>query len=234
MPKRGKFFVLEGIDGSGKATQTKLLAEYLKRRGFAVGKIDFPRHGERSAAMVDDYLTGKYGTSDMVGPYVASVFFACDRYDASFKVKKWLNEGKIVISDRYVASNIGHQGAKLIKDKEGWKKYVKWLYNLEYNIFKIPKPDRTFILKTSPDFSLKLANRVDDKQKRARRKNYLGDSRKKDIHEKDRSHLLNALDSFLMLSKAFPKDFKVIECLKEGKLLSPEIIHKKIIEMLHI
>ncbi len=226
--QKGKFFVFEGIDGCGKSTQTKLLAEYFKSKGFEVEKIDFPQHGERSSAMVDDYLTGKYGTSEEVGPYIASVFYAIDRYDASFKIKKWLEEGKIVISDRYVVSNIGHQGGKLIKDKEQWKKYVDWLQNLEYNIFGIPKPDYTFILKTSPEFSLKLANNITDQQKIERRASYLGDDKKQDIHEKDKSHLANALESYLIAAREFPNDFKVIDCL-ETRLLPPDIISEKII-----
>ena len=228
--KKEKFFVFEGIDGCGKSTQTKLLAGYFKKKGYKVEKIDFPQHGERSSALVDDYLTGKYGSSEEVGPYVASIFYACDRYDASFKIRKWLNEGKIVVSDRYVISNIGHQGGK-IKNKKEWKKYINWLYDLEYNIFKIPKPDYTFILKTSPEFSLKLAHNVTDAEKKKTRKSYLGDEKKQDIHEKDKRHLKNALNSYLLAAKEFPRDFKVIECIKDGNLLSPEIIDKKIINI---
>ncbi len=226
--EKGKFYVFEGIDGCGKSTQTKLLADYFKSQGFQVEKIDFPQHGERSSAMVDDYLTGKYGSAEDVGPYIASIFYAMDRYDASFKIKKWLDEGKIVISDRYVVSNIGHQGGKLVKNKEEWKKYVNWLYNLEYNIFGIPKPDYTFILKTSPEFSLKLANNITDQQKIERRASYLGDDKKQDIHEKDGNHLANALESYLMAAQEFPNDFKVIECL-ETCLLPPSVISEKII-----
>lgn len=228
--KKGRFFVFEGIDGCGKSTQTKLLAEYFIKKGYKVEKIDFPQHGERSSAMVDDYLTGKFGSSEEVGPYVASIFYAIDRYAASFKIKKWLKEGKIIVSDRYLVSNVGHQGAKIIKNKKEWKRYVNWLYNLEYGIFGIPKPDYTFILKTSPEFSLKLAHNITDKIKQARRKSYLGSSKKQDIHEKDRNHLLNALNSYLFAAKEFPKDFKVIECLDGGKLLPPEIINQKIIK----
>ena len=225
----GKFFVFEGIDGCGKSTQTKLLAEYYRQKGLEAEKIDFPQHGERSSAMVDDYLIGKYGTSEEVGPKIASIFYACDRYDASVKIKKWLAEGKIVISDRYLVSNIGHQGGK-IKDKNEWRKYVNWLYNLEYGIFKIPKPDYTFILKTSAEFSLKLAHNITDEQKKERRASYLGDGSKQDIHEKDRNHLENALNSYLMAAQEFPDDFKVIECLEDGELLSAEVINQKVIK----
>ena len=101
--EQGKFIVFEGLDGSGKSTQTKMLASHLREKGLEVVKIDFPQYGTKSSGMVEEYLTGKYGTAEQVGPYLASIFYACDRYDASFKIKKWLDEDKVVISDRYIA-----------------------------------------------------------------------------------------------------------------------------------
>lgn len=225
--KKGKFIVFEGLDGAGKSTQVKLLINRLRTEGRKVKTIDFPRHGEKPAWLVDEYLRGKYGSAEEVGPYRASIFYACDRYDAGFEIRKWLKNGIIVIADRYLASNIGHQGGK-IKDKKARKKYFDWLYNLEYNILKIPKPECNFILKTSPEFSLKLANKITDKEKQARRKAYLGRSGKKDIHEKDKKHLGGALESYLQAAEEFPKEFKIIECIEQGKLLPLEIIHQKI------
>lgn len=227
---KGKFFVFEGPDGSGKSTQAKLLTQYYRDKGFEVEKIDFPQHGEKSSGPVDEYLTGKYGKAHEVGPKAASIFYACDRYDASFKIKKWLNEGKIVISDRYLVSNIGHQGGKIKDDKE-WKEYVNWLYNLEYGIFKIPKPDYTFILKTSADVSLKLVNQITDKDKLETKGKYLSGN-KKDVHEHDKNHQSNALNSFLKAAKEFPNDFAVVECLENGQLLPAEVISKKIINII--
>ena len=223
----GKFIVFEGLDGSGKSTQCKLLIERLKKQGRKIETIDFPRHGEKPAWLVDEYLRGRYGTAKEVGPFRASIFYACDRYDAGFKIKKWLKKGKIVIADRYLASNIGHQGGK-IKNKKEREKYFDWLYDLEYKILKIPKPDYNFILKTAPAFSLKLAHKITDQEKKERRKAYLGRSEKKDIHEKDRKHLEDTLKSYLHAAKVFPKEFKIIECLKKGKLLPPEDIHQKV------
>jgi len=227
----GKFFVFEGIDGCGKATQTKLLAEYFAKKGYRVERIDFPRYGERSAVMFENYLSGKYGSPKEVGPYVASIFIAQDRYDASFKVREWLKDGKVVVCDRWMASNIGHQGGKLISNLKEWKKFVVWLYNLEYGIFNIPKPDYTFILKTSPEFSIKLNKNLTDKDKIKKREAYLGKGGK-DIHKKDKAHFTASLKSYMKVAKEFPKDFKVIECIKKGKLLPPEIISKKVIENL--
>src|SRR4030042_567274 len=119
----GKFIVLEGLDGSGKSTQSKLLVKRLKQEGHEVEIIDFPRHGEKPAWLVDKYLRGEYGTVKEVGPYRASIFYACDRYDAGFQIRNWLKEEKIVIADRYLASNIGHQGGKIKNRKD--KKHLE-------------------------------------------------------------------------------------------------------------
>jgi dTMP kinase len=222
----GKFIVFEGLDGSGKATQARLLLDRLRQAGRQVETIDFPQHGERSAALADDYLSGKYGTAEQVGPYRASIFFACDRYVASFKIKKWLSEGRIVIADRYVGSAIGHQGGK-INDKKGRRRFLRWLFDLEFNIFGIPKPDVSLILKTSPEIAKVFVLNIQNKEKRARRQAYLGKN-KRDIHEKDLKHLANALRSYLEAAKEYPRDFRVVDCLQKGKLLSPEKIHEKV------
>ena len=227
---KGKFIVFEGLDGSGKFTQAKLLAKYLRKKGCKVAMIDFPQYGEKSAGLVENYLTGKYGNPQEVTPYIASIFYAVDRYDASFKIRKWLKEGKIVISDRYVVSNIGYQGGK-IKNKKQREKFIKWVYNLEYNIFGIPKPDIVFIFKTSPELARKMAPKITDRKKKKKRITYLG-KRKRDIHEKDLECLSNALDSYLEVAKKFPKDFIIINCMKNNKLLPPLEIHKIILKKL--
>ena len=223
----GKFIVFEGLDGSGKATQVGLLTEQLEKENQKVRKIDFPRHGEGPAFFVDNYLNGKYGTAEEVGPYRGSIFYTLDRYDASFDIKKWLEQGEIIIADRYVASNIGHQGGK-IKNREERKKYFNWLYDLEYNLFQIPKPNINFILKTSSELSSKMSNDITDKIKKERRESYLGDSGNQDIHEKDNAHLSATLESYLQAVEEFPEEFKIIECIEDGKLLSIEEIHQRI------
>ncbi len=230
--KNINFIVIEGPDGSGKATQTKLLIKALKKQGLKIKKIDFPQYGKKSAGMVEEYLNGKYGNSEKVGPYRASIFYACDRYDASFKIKKWLKDGYTVVSDRYISSNVAHQGGK-IENRNKRKDYIKWLYDLEYNIFEIPKPDITLILKTSTDFSYKLSSSIKDKEKKDKKALYLG-KKKRDIHEKDKKHLKNSLDSYLELSKERPNEFKVVECIENKKLLSPNDIHNKVKKILKI
>ena len=97
----GKFIVIDGIDGSGKATQTNIIINRFKQLKYQVETADFPQYGTKSAGLVEEYLNGKYGGPKEVGPYAASIFYAVDRYDASFKIKKWLKQGKIVISNHF-------------------------------------------------------------------------------------------------------------------------------------
>jgi dTMP kinase len=216
--KRGLFILIEGTDGSGKTLQTKILVKRLKKLGKKVAEISFPRYGNKSSALVEDYLNGKFGSAREVGPYRASVFYAIDRYAASFDIKKWLAQGKIVVCNRYVGSNLAHQGGK-IKNKSERKKYIAWNYNLEYNIFGIPKPDISLILHVTPRVSQEL---VDKKGARE----YLH-GKKRDIHEDDLRHLHDAEQAYLQIAKTF-KEYKLIECVEKNKILLPEKIHKKI------
>lgn len=208
--KKGKFIVIDGTDGSGKATQTKLLIDRLKKLGRQVEMVDFPQYGKKSAGLAEEYLNGNYGTAEEVGPYRASIFYAVDRYDASFKIKKWLDAGKIVVSNRYVAANMAHQGGK-IKNARTRGKYFRWLHNLEFKIFAIPQPDRNLILHVDAAVAQKL---VDSKGKRA----YIQNG-KRDIHEKDLTHLRNAEKVYLEIAQKFP-GFQLVECTKNGNIMT--------------
>jgi dTMP kinase len=212
--KKGKFIVLDGADGSGKATQAKILANKLKKEGYKVEELNFPQYGTKSAGLVEEYLNGNFGTAQQVGPYRASILYACDRYAASFKIRKWIEDGKIVICDRYVTANMGHQGGKIASSLER-KKYFRWLYDLEYKIFSIPKPDVNLILHVDAVMAQKM---VDLKSKRSYIKNG-----KRDIHENDLKHLRAAEKVYLEIAKDFP-DFQLIECVRDGVVLSREEI----------
>jgi dTMP kinase len=216
---KGKFIVIDGTDGSGKGTQTNLLVKKLEFEGYDVEVADFPQYGQRSAALVEDYLNGKFGSAKEVGPYRASIFYACDRYAASFKIKKWLEQGKIVISNRYVSANMGHQAGK-IKDIKERDKYLEWLENLEYGIFEIPKPDMTLLLFMPPEVGQKL---VEKKGLRA----YIKDG-KKDIHEKDLEHLKDAAEAYKYVAKKY--GWTIINCVDNKKIMTIEQVHKLVWE----
>ena len=216
MQNKGKFIVIDGTDGSGKATQAGLLAEKIKKEKFSVELADFPQYGQKSAGLIEEYLNGKYGTAADVGPYRGSIFYACDRYDASFKIKKWLNEDKIVVSNRYVTANMAHQGGK-IKNAEDRKKYFNWLNDLEYEIFNIPKPDINIILHVDAAIAQKL---VDNKNARE----YI-DGAKRDIHENDLTHLRDAEKIYLEIAQTFP-NFTLIECVENGQIMAREKINE--------
>jgi dTMP kinase len=217
--EKGVFIVIGGTDGSGKTVQTKKLVENLKNAGKDVETIEFPQYGQKSAALVEEYLNGKYGTAEDVGPYRASIFFACDRYDASFKIKKWLEEGKIVIANRYTSANMGHQAGK-IKDPAERDKFLEWLEDLEFNIFQIPKPDATILLFMPPEIGQKL---VDKKGHRE----YIGGN-KRDIHEADINHLKDAAEAYAYCAKKY--DWLVIDCAPDNKLREIEDISKEVFE----
>lgn len=220
--KHGLFILIEGTDGSGKTLQTKILVKRLKKLGRKVQEISFPRYGNKSSALVEDYLNGKFGSAREVGPYRASVFYALDRYAASFDIKKWLKQGKIVVCNRYVGSNLAHQGGK-ISNKSERKKYFAWDYNLEYNIFGIPKPDISIILHVTPKISQELVDKKGERE-------YLH-GKKRDIHEDDLNHLSDAERAYLQIAKIF-NDYILVECVEKNKILQPKIIHQKIWKIL--
>jgi dTMP kinase len=219
--KKGKFIVIEGTDGSGKGTQVALLLDSLKQKNIPVKTADFPQYENFSGAFVAKYLRGEYGTANEVGPYRASVFYALDRYDKSFDIKKWLADGEVVISNRYVSANMGHQTGK-IKGKKKRDEFLNWLEKFEYGMFDIPKPDMTILLYMPPEIGQKL---VDQKVSR----NYTK-GKKRDIHEADLEHLKNASKAYLYVAKKY--GWKVINCVEKGVILSREDIHQKILNFI--
>lgn len=215
--RKGKLIVIDGIDGSGKATQTALLVKKLKKHGYKVKVEDFPRYGKKSAGPVEDYLNGLYGSAQELGPFIPSVFYAIDRFAASPEIRLELQNGFIVISNRYVTANMAHQGGKIASSKAR-DKYFKWVLDLEYNLFKIPKPDLTIILHMPARIAQKL---VDNKKYRR----YIN-GKKRDLHEADLQHLRAAERTYLEIAEQF--GYTVIECFQQGKNLTRQEIAKLI------
>lgn len=218
--KKGKFIVIEGTDGSGKATQTALLLKALKKKGVKVATTDFPQYGNPSSYFVEKYLRGEYGTTEEVGAKKGSIFYALDRFDKSFEMKKWLKEGRFIVSNRYVSANMGHQTAKIVGKKKR-DQFLEWLAELEYDIFQIPKPDKTILLYVPPEVGQKL---VDQKNKREYTK-----GKKRDIHEADLDHLKKAAEAYKYVASKFK--WTTIDCAPKGELLSREEVHKRVLEV---
>ena len=215
----GKLYVIEGVDGSGKATQTELLYQALLAQGKTVRKVSFPDYDSPASGPVKMYLNGEFGTDPQdVNAFAASIFFAVDRF-ASFRKdwKTFYDEGGIIIADRYVTSNLVHQAGK-IADAAEKERYIHWLNELEYGIFGLPKPDCVIFLDMPPAYSLKL------RQER----NELKQGLTQDIHEADQTYLQNAYDNAIGIAKH--QAWHTISCVAGEQIRTIEDIHAEIVQ----
>lgn len=204
---------IDGIDGSGKGTQTKLIKDYLESRGKGVDLVSFPQYSSFFGTLVGEYLNGNFGTLEQVDPRLAALLFAMDRRD--FFEKNEL-AGDIILCDRYVPSNIGHQAARVPRDKR--TEFVSWLEELEFGINRIPRPGLSLIF----DLSVKnSALQVARKQKR----DYTDLTH--DIHEQDLEYLSGVREYFLSLGEK--EGYHIIRCeTKEGRVRSIEDIFAEV------
>ncbi|MFI3263130.1 MAG: dTMP kinase [Rikenellaceae bacterium] len=216
------FIVIEGLDGAGKSTQVSLITEELKKQGLECEYLHFPRfsapiYGE----LISKFLRGDLGAIDEVDPYLVALIYAGDRKDASAQIEKWLAEGKCVIVDRYVYSNIAYQCAK-VKDVEGRKVLYDWILNLEYEFNKIVKPDTTIFL----DVPFKFTEKKLTEERTGEDRDYL--QGKKDIHEASLDFQQFVREVYLDASQK-DENLKVIDCSDaEGGMLLPNEIFEKI------
>lgn len=216
---KGKLIVIEGLDGSGKNTQATAIYDILKNEGKNVIKVSFPDYSSQSAALINMYLSGQFGSEpDAVNPYAASAFYAVDRY-ASFQTKwrEHYENGGIVIADRYTTSNAIHQCSKL--PEEQWNSFLDWLFGFEYKYIAIPEPDSVVYLRVDPDVSQKLLE-----------KRYSNDESKKDIHEKSQEYLRRS-----RIAADYCADrlkWSVVECTLNGSMRSKEDISLELLSLL--
>lgn len=210
-----KFIVIEGLDGSGKATQTKILFDKISATGKTVKKLEFPDYANESSALVKMYLGGEFGSNpNDVNAYAASAFYAVDRVASFLKFwKKDYESDSVILSDRYATSNIIYQMSKL--DKADWDSFIEWQKDFEYNKLAVPKPDKIIYLDVEPEVSQKLIN-----------KRYEGDESKKDLHEKNFAFLLECRKSALYAAKKC--GWIVINCCKNGEIKPIEVIAAEI------
>ena len=219
--KKGKLLVIDGIDGSGKATQVALLKNKFIKNGVRVKSIDFPRYYDNFfGGLIGKYLSGIYGDFIKVDPRLASVLYAADRFEASKNIKKWLDEGYIVIADRYVSANQIHQGGK-IKDLKKRKEFLAWLDKMEHEVFSIPRPDLVVYL----DVPYEVSKEWLKKKITQRKKKYL--KGKKDVAEDNLMHLKLSRNTALELEKQ-NKNWQKISCCKGNICMSPEQVHDQV------
>ena len=216
--------MIDGTDGSGKATQVDLLVKRLKKEGRKVMIVDFPEYYKNFfGSFIGHCLSEQYYDFLNVHPKIVSVLYAADRWESSEEMRKWLEKGHIVVANRYVSANQIHQGGKT-KDAKKRNDFLKWLDKMEYEVFGIPKPDITIYL------SLPIKNVIELLDKRGNgqmHRKYL--KRGKDVYEADVNFLKNSRESALKLVKEIPNFIK-IECSENGKILSREAIHAMVYE----
>lgn len=219
MNKKGKLIVIDGTDGSGKATQVGLLVKHLKKDGYTVKTVDFPEYYKNFfGKFIGHCLSEQYYNFVKVHPKIASVLYAADRSESKREMESWIKKGYIVIANRYVSANQIHQGGK-IKSAKKRQAFIEWLDEMEYKVFKIPKPDVVFYL----DLPIKLSKALMKERNKNAVRTYLGN--KKDVHEKDVEFLENSRKSALWLSKT-QKNFLKVDCATNNKVLPREDIHE--------
>ena len=215
---RGKLIVMEGLDGSGKATQTGLLCQYLESRGRRVRHIEFPDYREPSSALVKMYLNKEFGSNPGdVNAYAASSFYAVDRYASFWRFwRKDYLSGATIVADRYTTSNAVYQMEKT--PREDWNKYLAWLQDYEYGKLQLPRPDLVLFLDMPTEISQRLLSG-----------RYAGDERKKDLHESNVEFLTRCRRTALYAAEAM--GWHTVSCSQEGAPRKIEDIQRDIREI---
>jgi dTMP kinase len=219
MTARGKLIAIEGIDGSGKRTQVKLLEHALMTRGHEVYSTGFPQYDSWFGKMVGKFLNGELGPLESVDPHFTALLYAGDRFEAKPKLESALNAGKIVLADRYIASNLAHQVARAPAAKRA--EFLSWIEHLEYEIYGLPRENLVLYLRVPPQQAQALVSR-----KSAR--SYT--NAKQDLQEASLQHLEDAAEMYDMLSRSTP--WATIQCFDAGRttMRLPEEISADILQ----
>ncbi|MBQ8182766.1 MAG: thymidylate kinase [Clostridia bacterium] len=215
----GIFIDLEGLDGSGKTTQTELICKRLEADGIDYRQIKLPDYESDSSILVRKYLAGDFGkNAGDVNAYAASVLYAADRF-ASF-TEKWgedYRNGKLIFADRYTPANALYQMTKL--DKEDWDPFLEWLFDFEYEKIGIPAPDKVIFLDMPVEVSQRLMTF-----------RYGGDESKKDVHEANIEFLNACREAALYAAEKY--SWSVVECAENGEPLPIQVINDKVYDIL--
>lgn len=221
---KGKFIVIDGLDGSGKTTQTKLLVDYLKKQKRRVEVVDFPQYYKSFfGRLTGRYLKGEFGNLEQTNPYLACLPFAADRWEAKPVVNKALKQGKLLLANRYTPSMV-YMAAKFNK-KSAQEKFLRWVRELEYQTFGIPKEDLVIYLSVPPKVGQRLVLNKGNRK-------YMGNKKKHDIHEANIKYLETVERIYLDLVKRFDH-WEKIECLdKKNNLKTIPVIHREVLRLL--
>ena len=218
----GKLYVIDGTDASGKQTQFEKLQQRLKKENIDFRTVSFPNYDSPSSSLVKMYLSGEFGENAKdVSPYIASTFYAADRY-ATYKTKleDYYNNGGIILADRYTTANMVHQAGK-IKDKQEREKFLNWLWDFEFNLYKLPVPTKVFFLNMPPEYAFELMKN---------RENKFTHEAQKDIHERDKSHIIDSYNAACDVAKKY--NWVTIDCIKDDKIRTIEEIHEDIFKQI--
>ena len=218
MPARGKFIVLEGIDGSGKRTQLEMIARAFSSRGIAFTQVSFPRYEGFFGKLVARFLKGEFGPLEFVDPHFSALLYAEDRRESRPALESDLATGKTLLADRYIASNLAHQGARVAQEKR--KEFLAWLKELEYQAYALPNEDLVVYLRVPAGEAHRL---VGEKSKR----HYT--ALRRDLQESDLAHLQAASEVYDDLARQ--ANWVKVECYdaQAQAMRAPEEIHKEIL-----
>jgi dTMP kinase len=213
MTTHGKLIAVEGIDGSGKRTQVELLNLTLKARGHSVYSTAFPQYDSWFGKMVGKFLNGDLGPLDSVDPRFSALLYAGDRFEAKFRLEAALDSGQILLVDRYVASNLAHQTARVPPAKRS--EFLQWIEHLEYEIYGLPHENLILYLRVPPREAQRLVA-----LKSAR--SYT--SAQRDLQEASLRHLEDAAEMYDSLSRSVP--WATIQCFDatQNAMREPEDI----------
>jgi len=221
---------LEGIDGSGKGTQAQLLLERARQEGMSCELVSFPQYGNNAfAEAVAQYLNGDFGDVYEVPSKLAALLFACDRFATRDKLAEAIGRNDLVVCDRYVASNIAYQAAKL--DEHRWGEFIEWVLAVEFGQFSLPRPDLTLWLDVPLAFARKLLRR---KGSRAQSSLFTGTgaymSREADIHERNEAYLERCSMVYAKLASAEETGAWLrVDCVDaSGELRNPDDITREL------
>ena len=214
----GKLFVIEGTDSSGKQTQLEKLKERFDKKNIEYKSVSFPNYESNSSELVKIYLSGELAENPKdISPYKASTFYAADRY-ITFKreYEEYYNKGGIILADRYTTSNMVHQAGK-IKDADERKRFLDWLWDFEFNLYRLPVPTQVIFLNMPTEYAIELMKN---------RKNKITHEEKKDIHERHLDYLRDAYNEALKVSKKY--NWYEIKCVRDGKIRTIDEIHEEV------